>query len=129
MYRKATSRALSQQSGSFARQSVSVRTVRRRMDSQSGKHGCGYPCCSFTDRSVFNVIMNDKPGAGMERLRILHRHIGPLPGMMVWNDIGYTSRSPLVRIDDTLHSARCISDALRPVALPFIRASPVKPYV
>lgn len=41
---------------------------------------------------------------------------------MVWGAIGYTSRSPLVRIDATLNSSRYISDVLRPVALPFIRA-------
>ncbi|GFX60918.1 uncharacterized protein TNCV_2275511 [Trichonephila clavipes] len=52
---------------------------------------------------------------------IRHRHIGPLPGMMVWGNIGYTSRSLLVRIDDTFNSARYISGVLRPVTLPFIR--------
>ncbi|GFY33673.1 hypothetical protein TNCV_4593851 [Trichonephila clavipes] len=32
--------------------------------------------------------------------------------------IGYKPRSPLVRIDSTLNSPRCISGVLRPVALP-----------
>ncbi|GFV52972.1 netrin receptor UNC5C [Trichonephila clavipes] len=41
--------------------------------------------------------------------------------MMVWSAIGYTSRSPLVRIDGTLNSARYISGVLRLVALPFMR--------
>ncbi|GFU88185.1 transposable element Tcb1 transposase [Trichonephila clavipes] len=41
--------------------------------------------------------------------------------MMVWGTIGYTSRSPLVCINNTLNSARYSSDVLRPVALPFIR--------
>ncbi|GFS88538.1 uncharacterized protein TNCV_1461661 [Trichonephila clavipes] len=36
--------------------------------------------------------------------------------------IEYTSRSPLVSIDGTLNSERYISGALRPVAVPFIRA-------
>ncbi|GFW91962.1 transposable element Tcb1 transposase [Trichonephila clavipes] len=40
---------------------------------------------------------------------------------MVWGAIGYTSLSPLVRIDDTLNSARYISGVLRPTTLPFIR--------
>ncbi|GFX40460.1 hypothetical protein TNCV_1412701 [Trichonephila clavipes] len=31
-----------------------------------------------------------------------HRHISPSPGVMVRGSIGYTSWSPLVRIDDTL---------------------------
>ncbi|GFV73904.1 transposable element Tcb1 transposase [Trichonephila clavipes] len=52
---------------------------------------------------------------------IRHCHTGPSPGMMVWGAIGYTSRSPLVRIDGTLNSARYISGVLRPMALPFIR--------
>ncbi|GFW93502.1 hypothetical protein TNCV_47051 [Trichonephila clavipes] len=47
---------------------------------------------------------------------------------MVWGAIGYTSRSPLVRIDDTLNSARYISGVLLPVALLFICVSPEKPY-
>ncbi|GFY01218.1 transposable element Tcb1 transposase [Trichonephila clavipes] len=40
---------------------------------------------------------------------------------MVWGAIGYTSRSPLVRIEDTLNITRYVSGVLRPVALPFIR--------
>ncbi|GFT95735.1 transposable element Tcb1 transposase [Trichonephila clavipes] len=47
-----------------------------------------------------------------------HRHTGPEPGMIVWDAIAYTSRSPHVRIDGTLKSARYISGVLRPVALP-----------
>ncbi|GFV47628.1 transposable element Tcb1 transposase [Trichonephila clavipes] len=52
--------------------------------------------------SVFNGVINDKPGARLSA-------------------IGYTSWSPLVRIDCALNSARCISGVLRPAALPFIR--------
>ncbi|GFX00800.1 uncharacterized protein TNCV_4577671 [Trichonephila clavipes] len=50
------------------------------------------------------------------------RHTGPSSGVMVRGAIGYTFRSPLVRIDGTLNSARYISGVLRPVVLPFIRA-------
>ncbi|GFT56234.1 uncharacterized protein TNCV_130221 [Trichonephila clavipes] len=49
------------------------------------------------------------------------RHIGPSPGMMVRRAIGYTSRSPLVRIDSTLNNARYISGVLRPEALHIIQ--------
>ncbi|GFU17226.1 transposable element Tcb1 transposase [Trichonephila clavipes] len=49
------------------------------------------------------------------------RRTGPSLGMMVWGAIGYTSRSPLVRIDGTLNRARYTSEVLRPVSLPFIR--------
>ncbi|PRD24448.1 UNVERIFIED_CONTAM: hypothetical protein NCL1_43694 [Trichonephila clavipes] len=50
------------------------------------------------------------------------RHTGPSSGVMVRGAIGYMFRSPLVRIDGTLNSARYISGVLRPVVLPFIRA-------
>ena len=39
---------------------------------------------------------------------------------MVWGVIGYTSRSPLVRIDCTLNSGRYILVVLKSVALLFI---------
>ncbi|GFV08188.1 hypothetical protein TNCV_4787331 [Trichonephila clavipes] len=51
-----------------------------------------------------------------------HCHICPPTGLMIWCAIGCTFWSILVRIDDTLNSARYISGVLRPVVLPFIRA-------
>ncbi|GFY19149.1 uncharacterized protein TNCV_4225131 [Trichonephila clavipes] len=74
-HRAATSRALSQEFGSFARQQVSSLTARRLV-------------C------------------------IRHRDTGPSPGVVIWGVIGYTSRSPLVRIEGTLNSARYISGVL-----------------
>ncbi|PRD32343.1 UNVERIFIED_CONTAM: Transposable element Tcb1 transposase [Trichonephila clavipes] len=50
------------------------------------------------------------------------RHTGPSPDVTVWGAIGYTSRSPLVRIEGTLNSACYISGVLRPVGLHFTRA-------
>ncbi|GFU53684.1 hypothetical protein TNCV_4275301 [Trichonephila clavipes] len=41
--------------------------------------------------------------------------------MLVWDAIGYTFRSPLVRIEGTLNCASYISGVLRPVDLPFMR--------
>ncbi|GFW66046.1 hypothetical protein TNCV_588721 [Trichonephila clavipes] len=38
---------------------------------------------------------------------------------MVWGDIGYTPRSPLVRIGGTLNGARYIPGVLRPVDVEF----------
>ncbi|GFS75946.1 transposable element Tc1 transposase [Trichonephila clavipes] len=85
---------------------------------------------------VFNGVINDRfclqHQDGRIRVRwhcgertfaayIRHRHIGPSYGMMVWVAIGYTYRSPLVRIDGFLNRARYISGLLRPVALPFVR--------
>ncbi|GFY07285.1 uncharacterized protein TNCV_5084721 [Trichonephila clavipes] len=40
---------------------------------------------------------------------IRHRRTGPSPGVTIRDAIGYASRSPLVRIDSTLNSARYIS--------------------
>ncbi|GFV31829.1 transposable element Tcb2 transposase [Trichonephila clavipes] len=57
---------------------------------------------------------------------ICHRYSGRSPGIMIWGAIGYTSRPPFVRIDDTLNSARYISGMLQPVALFFIRVMPAR---
>ncbi|GFU88100.1 transposable element Tcb1 transposase [Trichonephila clavipes] len=52
---------------------------------------------------------------------VMHRHIGPAPGIMVWGGIGYHSRTPLVRIAGTLNSQRYISEVLEPVVLPYLQ--------
>ncbi|GFT08039.1 uncharacterized protein TNCV_2589581 [Trichonephila clavipes] len=103
MNRAATSRTLSQELGSFARQQVHVRTDRRQHQDS---------------RIRVSQHLSERTQAAC----ILHRYTGSSPGVIVWGTIGYTSRSPLVRIDDTLNSARCIANVLRPVDLPFIRA-------
>ncbi|GFS97286.1 transposable element Tcb1 transposase [Trichonephila clavipes] len=41
---------------------------------------------------------------------VMHRHTGPAPGIMVWDGIGYHSRTPLERITNTLNSQRYISE-------------------
>ncbi|GFV33356.1 transposable element Tcb1 transposase [Trichonephila clavipes] len=51
----------------------------------------------------------------------MHRHSGPVPGIMVWGGIGYHSRTPLVRIAGTLNSQRYISGVLEPVVLPYLQ--------
>ncbi|GFV26808.1 transposable element Tcb1 transposase [Trichonephila clavipes] len=53
---------------------------------------------------------------------ISYRRSGPSPGVVVCEAIGYTSRSPLVRIGGTLNCAHYIFGLLRPMALPFIRS-------
>ncbi|GFY27389.1 transposable element Tcb1 transposase [Trichonephila clavipes] len=52
---------------------------------------------------------------------VMHRHTGPVPGIMVWGGIGYHSRTPLVRIAGTLNSQRYISEVLEPVVLPYLQ--------
>ncbi|GFV36818.1 transposable element Tcb1 transposase [Trichonephila clavipes] len=41
---------------------------------------------------------------------VMHRHTGPAPCISVWGGIGYHSRTPLVRIADTLNCQRYISE-------------------
>ncbi|GFY19498.1 transposable element Tcb1 transposase [Trichonephila clavipes] len=52
---------------------------------------------------------------------VMHRHTGPASGIMVWDGIGYHSRTPLVRIAGTLNSQRYISEMLEPVVLPYLQ--------
>ncbi|GFX44304.1 transposable element Tcb1 transposase [Trichonephila clavipes] len=42
--------------------------------------------------------------------RVMQRHTGPVPGIMVWGSLGYHSRTPLVCIVGTLNSQRYISE-------------------
>ncbi|GFY24173.1 uncharacterized protein TNCV_1012261 [Trichonephila clavipes] len=91
--RAATSRALSQDLGSFSRQQLSARKVRRlccSMDSQLGDHSYGYTWCCITDRSAFNGGHQDRrihvhwhSGERTLAACIRQRHTGPTPGMMV----------------------------------------------
>ncbi|GFU42492.1 transposable element Tcb1 transposase [Trichonephila clavipes] len=51
----------------------------------------------------------------------MHRHTGPVSGIMVWSGIKYHSRTPLVRIAGTLNSQLYISEMLEPVVLPYLQ--------
>ncbi|GFX05487.1 transposable element Tcb1 transposase [Trichonephila clavipes] len=53
---------------------------------------------------------------------VMHRHTGPVLGIMVWDGIGYHSRTPLVCIAGTLNSQRYISEVLEPVVLPYLQS-------
>ncbi|GFS82519.1 hypothetical protein TNCV_2469771 [Trichonephila clavipes] len=52
---------------------------------------------------------------------VMHRHTGPAPGIMVWSDIGFHYRTPLVHIAGTLNNQRYISEVLEPMVLPYIQ--------
>ncbi|GFX66934.1 transposable element Tc3 transposase [Trichonephila clavipes] len=82
----------------------------------------------FTDESRICVQYHDgrirvwrHRGERMLNSCIMHRHIGPAPGLMVWGGIGYHSRTPLVRIAGTLNSQRYISNVLESVVLPYLQ--------
>ncbi|GFY32964.1 uncharacterized protein TNCV_2877131 [Trichonephila clavipes] len=115
-----TSRTLSQELGSLTRQQVSARSVRRRMQ----HHELSWRDVIFSDELSFGFQHQD----GCIRVWryhgdctlagcIHHRHTYRSPSEMVWGAIGYTSRSPLVRINGTLNSAHYISGGLRLVSL------------
>ncbi|GFX83409.1 transposable element Tcb1 transposase [Trichonephila clavipes] len=52
---------------------------------------------------------------------IMHRHTGPVPGIMVWGSIGYHSHTPLLRIAGTLNSQCYIPKVLETVVLPYLQ--------
>ncbi|GFX08138.1 transposable element Tcb1 transposase [Trichonephila clavipes] len=52
---------------------------------------------------------------------VMHRHTGPAPGIIIWDGVGYHSRTFLVRIASTLNSKCYISEVLVPVFLPYIQ--------
>ncbi|GFT99736.1 transposable element Tcb1 transposase [Trichonephila clavipes] len=80
----------------------------------------------FTDESCICLQHHDgrirawrHRGERMLNSRVMHRHTGPAPGIMVWGGVGYHSRTPLVLIAGTLNSQRYIFTVLEPVVLPY----------
>ncbi|GFV60641.1 transposable element Tcb1 transposase [Trichonephila clavipes] len=60
-------------------------------------------------------------GEDAEQLRYAPPHGSCTGYYMVWDGIGYHSRTPLVRIAGTLNSQRNISEVLEPVVLPYLQ--------
>ena len=58
------------------------------------------------------------------RARILHRHRGPTPSVMVWSTIGYNMLSRLLRIEGNLNSNRYDREVLQPKVLLLLQATP-----
>ncbi|GFW32515.1 transposable element Tcb1 transposase [Trichonephila clavipes] len=82
----------------------------------------------FTDESRICLQHHDgrirvwkHRGERMLNSCIMHRHTGPVQGIMVCSAVGYRSRTPLVRIAGTLNSQRYISEVLEPVVLPYLQ--------
>ncbi|KFM65075.1 Transposable element Tcb1 transposase, partial [Stegodyphus mimosarum] len=85
----------------------------------------------FTDESRFCLQHHDgrnqvwrHRGERMLNSYVMHRHTGPVPGIMLWGGNGYHSRTPLVRIGGTLNSQRYIFEVLEPVVLPYLQGLP-----
>ncbi|GFT29006.1 transposable element Tcb1 transposase [Trichonephila clavipes] len=108
MHHEATSRIPSQDLGLFARQQVSARTVRRHESRFCLQHQDG------------RISVRRHRGECILAACIRHRHTGLFPDVMLWDAIGYTSWSSLVRINCSLNIARYFSGVFRPLALPFI---------
>ncbi|GFX18628.1 transposable element Tcb1 transposase [Trichonephila clavipes] len=82
----------------------------------------------FTDESRICLQHHDSRirvwrhrGQRMLHSCVMHHHIGPATGIMVWSDIGYHFRTPLDRIVGTLNSQRYISEVLELVVLPYFQ--------
>ncbi|GFV43718.1 transposable element Tcb1 transposase [Trichonephila clavipes] len=52
---------------------------------------------------------------------VMDTHTGPALGIMVWGDIIYNFRIPLVRIAGTINSQRYMSEVLEPVVIPYLQ--------
>ncbi|GFW02488.1 transposable element Tcb1 transposase [Trichonephila clavipes] len=82
----------------------------------------------FTDESCICLQHHDgrirvwrHRGESMLNSRIMCRHSGPAPDIMVWVGFGFHSRTPLVHIAGTLNSQCYISEVLEPVVLPYLQ--------
>ncbi|UYV73393.1 hypothetical protein LAZ67_10003015 [Cordylochernes scorpioides] len=85
----------------------------------------------FTEESRFCLQHHDgrirvwrHRGERMLNSCVMHRHTGPAPGIIVWGNIGYHSRTPLVRIAGTLNSQRYISEVLEPIVPHYLQGLP-----
>ncbi|GFT15453.1 transposable element Tcb1 transposase [Trichonephila clavipes] len=90
----------------------------------------------FTDESRICLEYHDgrirvwrHRGERMLNSCVIHRHTDPTPGIMVWGGIGYTSRTPLVRIAGTLNSQVNISKVLEPVVIFYLQGNNARPHV
>ncbi|GFW71809.1 transposable element Tcb1 transposase [Trichonephila clavipes] len=63
----------------------------------------------------------------MLKICVMHRRIGPAPGIMVLGSIGHNSLSPLVRISSTFNSQGCILRCWSQLSSLTFRACP-QPY-
>ncbi|GFT29262.1 transposable element Tcb1 transposase [Trichonephila clavipes] len=82
----------------------------------------------FTDESRIclqhhdgRILVWKHHGERMLNSCVMHRHTGPAPVIMVWGDIGYHFRTPLVRVADTLNSQFYITEVLEPFVLPYLQ--------
>ncbi|GFU60710.1 uncharacterized protein TNCV_2754611 [Trichonephila clavipes] len=95
------------------RQQVSARTIRRRLQQHrlsAQRPWLQLPLSLHHNHQDGRIRVWWNRGERTLSACIRHHHTNPSPGVMVWDAIGYTSLSILVHIDDTLNSARYISE-------------------
>ncbi|GFW15015.1 transposable element Tcb1 transposase [Trichonephila clavipes] len=85
----------------------------------------------FSDESRFNLSWHDnrgrvwKPhGERLNSVFALQRHTATTAVVMVWGDIAYNTRSPLVFIRGTMTAQRYVHDIRQPHVLPFMQRIP-----
>ncbi|GFX18967.1 transposable element Tcb1 transposase [Trichonephila clavipes] len=91
----------------------------------------------FTDESRICLQHHDgrnrvwrNRGERMLNSCVMHRHTGLAPGIVVWDGIGYHSRTPLVRIAGTLNSQCYISEVyLQGLATAIFQQDNARPHV
>ncbi|GFX69644.1 uncharacterized protein TNCV_1770131 [Trichonephila clavipes] len=100
--------------------SVTSRTVAQHIESDASFSVCAYHSKSFTAElsvrktSIAWSTLHAEPQTSPPPMRhlgermlhscVMHRHTGPALGIIVWDGIGYHSRTPLVRIAGKCHS-------------------------
>ncbi|GFX42572.1 transposable element Tc3 transposase [Trichonephila clavipes] len=104
------------------------RRLRRQWCDKRRMWAAGLNEVVFTDESRICLLHPDgrisvwkHRGERMLNSCVMHRHTGPAPGILVWGDIGYHSRTPLVCIAGTLNSQCYIYKVLEPVVLPYLQ--------
>ncbi|GFX08865.1 transposable element Tcb1 transposase [Trichonephila clavipes] len=82
----------------------------------------------FSDESRFILSSDDnrvrlwRPrGERLNPAFALQRHTAPTAGVMVWGDIAYNTRSPLVLIRGNMTALRYVRDILQPHVLPLMQ--------
>ncbi|GFS98951.1 transposable element Tcb1 transposase [Trichonephila clavipes] len=130
-----TNRRRLQQSGLSARRpwlglplTQNHRRLRRQLCDERRMWVAEWTEVVFTDESRICLQHHDgrirvwrHRGERMLNSCVMHCHTGPAPGIIIWDAIGYHSRTPLVRIAGTLNSQRYISKVLEPVVLPYLQ--------
>ncbi|GFT77475.1 transposable element Tcb1 transposase [Trichonephila clavipes] len=145
--RSVISRTVAQHIESVTHHSVSVHTIRRRLQ-QSGlsarrpllalpltqNHRLHRQCAAEWNEVVFTddsrICLQHHNGRirfwrhreeRMQNSCVMQHHTGPAPGIIEWGGFGYNSGTPLVRIADTLNNQHYICDVLEPVVLLYLQ--------